>query len=105
MLIVPMDSSRVLLAVGPATPQVDRATGAPALDRNTNQPLYDVPLVMPTDDGQPLTMRVTVPQSGLADKVDMGSMVKASGLMLVTDVKNGKAWYMYRANALTVAKA
>jgi len=104
MLIVPMDSARALLAVGPAAPQVDRETGAHALDRNTKVPLYDVPLVMPTDDGQPLTMRVTVPETGLADGVVMGSLVKATGLTLVTDVKNGKAWYMYRAAALTVAK-
>ena len=104
MLIVPMDATRTLLAVGPATPQVDRVTGAPALDRNTNVPLFDVPLVMPTDDGQPLTMRVTVQETGLADSIGMGSLVKATGLMLVTDVKNGKAWYMYRASALTVVK-
>lgn len=103
MLIIPMDTSRKLLAVGPATPQVDRATGAPALDRTTNAPLYDVPLVMPTDDGQPLTMRVTVPVSGLPNEIEMGSMVKATGLTLVTDVKNGKAWYMYRAAALIAA--
>lgn len=101
MLIVPMDNSRTLLAVGPATPQTDRNTGAPATDRQTGAPLMDVPLVMPTDDGQPLTMRVTVPVTGMADKIDMGSMVKATGLTLVTDVKNGKAWYMYRAAALT----
>ena len=105
MLIVPLDSSRPLIAMGGAVPQVDRETGAQALDRNTKEPLYDVQLVMPTEDGQPLAMRVTVPQSGVADKVDLGSMVKATGLTLVTDVKNGKAWYVYRANALTVAKA
>src|SRR5579859_2620406 len=99
-----MDASRPLLAVGPATPQMDRATGAPALDRTTNVPLYDVPLVMPTDDGQPLTMRVTVPETGLADAIGMGSLVKATGLTLITDVKNGKGWYMYRASALTVTK-
>ncbi len=104
MLIVPLDPTRPLLAVGPAVPQVDRETGAQALDRNTKIPLYDVPLVMPTDDGQPLTMRVTGPENGLADQIAMGSLVKAAGLALVTDVKNGKAWYLYRANALTVAK-
>jgi hypothetical protein len=103
MLIVPMDNSRTLLAVGPATPQMDRTNaGQPAMDRATGAPLMDVPLVMPTDDGQPLTMRVTVPVTGLAQDVAMGSMVKATGLTLVTDVKNGKAWYMYRAAALTV---
>lgn len=101
MLIVPMDNSRTLLAVGPATPQTDRSTGAPATDRQTGAPLMDVPLVMPTDDGQPLTMRVTVPVTGMADGIAMGSMVKAGGLTLVTDVKNGKAWYMYRAATLT----
>lgn len=104
MLIIPMDSGRVLLAVGPATPQVDRTTGAPALDRNSGQPLFDVPVVMPTDDGQPLTMRVTVPVTGLVEEISMGSMVKATGLTLVTDVKNGKGWYVYKAAALTVVK-
>jgi hypothetical protein len=49
-------------------------------------------------------MRVTVPVTGLAQDVAMGSMVKATGLTLVTDVKNGKAWYMYRAAALTVVQ-
>ncbi|WP_034268277.1 hypothetical protein [Actinospica robiniae] len=105
MLIIPMDNSRTLLAVGPATPQMDRANvGQPAVDRATGAPLMDVPLVMPTDDGQPLTMRVTVPVTGMAEEVKMGSMVKATGLTLVTDVKNGKAWYMYRAAALSLVK-
>lgn len=104
MLIIPMDSSRTLLAVGQATPQVDRTTQAPATDRTTGAPLMDVPLVMPTDDGQPLTMRVTVPVTGLTDDLKMGSMVKATGLTLITDVKNGKGWYMYRAAALSVVK-
>lgn len=74
------------------------------MDRVTQVPLYDVPLVMPTDDGQPLTMRVTVPETGLAEEIAMGSLIKATGLTLVTDVKNGKAWYVYRASALTVAR-
>lgn len=104
MLIVPLDSARPLIAMGSAVPQVDRETGAQALDRNTKEPLYDVQVVMPTDDGQPLAMRLTVPQSGLAEQVDLGSMVKAAGLTLVTDVKNGKAWYVYRASALTVMR-
>jgi hypothetical protein len=49
-------------------------------------------------------MRVTNPQSGLAEQVELGSMVRATGLTLVTDVKNGKAWYVYRASALTVMR-
>jgi hypothetical protein len=104
MLIVPMDSSRPLIAMGGATPQVDRESGAQALDRTTKEPLYEVQIVMPTDDGQPLAMRVTVPQSGLAEQVSLGSMVKATGLTLITDVKNGKAWYVYKAAALTVTR-
>ena len=104
MLIVPLDSARPLIAMGSAAPQVDRETGAQALDRNTKEPLYDVQVVMPTDDGQPLAMRVTIPQSGLAEQVELGSMVRATGLTLVTDVKNGKAWYMYRASALTLMR-
>jgi len=62
------------------------------------------PLVMPVDGGNPLTMRVTVPQTGLTEAVDMGTKVKAIGLTLVTDVKNGKAWYVYKASALKIAK-
>jgi len=104
MLIAPLDSARDLLAIGPATPQVDRETGAHALDRETKDPLYDVPLVMPVDGGSPLSMRVTVPQTGLSEQVDMGTKVKATGLTLVTDVKNGKAWYVYKASALKVVK-
>ncbi len=104
MLIVPMDSARPLIAMGSAVPQVDRETGAQALDRNSKEPLYDVQVVMPTDDGQPLAMRVTIPQSGLAEQVELGSMVRATGLTLVTDVKNGKAWYVYKASALKVVK-
>ena len=103
-MIVPLDSARPLIAMGSAVPQVDRETGAQALDRNTEEPLYDVQVVMPTDEGQPLTMRVTIPQSGLAESVELGSMVRATGLKLVTDVKNGKAWYMYRASALTLMR-
>jgi hypothetical protein len=81
MLIVPLDSSRPLVAMGAAVPQVDRETGA-----------------------QALPMRVTVPETGLADAIGLGSMVKATGLTLITDVKNGKAWYVYKASALTAVK-
>ncbi|WP_194910247.1 hypothetical protein [Catenulispora rubra] len=104
MLIAPLDSTRDLLAIGPATPQVDRESGAHALERGTDVPLYDVSLVMPIDGGNPLTMRVTVPQPGLTEAVDMGTKVKAIGLTLVTDVKNGRAWYVYKASALKIVK-
>jgi hypothetical protein len=104
MLIVPMDAARPLVAMGPAVPQVDRETGAQALDRTSKEPLFDVQVVMPTDDGSPLAMRVTVPESGLAEQVGIGSLVKATGLTLITDVKNGKAWYVFKASALTVAR-
>lgn len=103
MLIAPL-ADRDLLAIGPPTPQVDRETGAHALERGTDIPVYDVPLVMPVDGGTPLTMRVTVPQTGLTEQIDMGTKVKAIGLTLVTDVKNGKAWYVYKASALKAVK-
>jgi hypothetical protein len=104
MLIAPLDSSRDLLAMGPAAPQFDRQTGAQVLERNTDEPMYEVQLVMPTDSGDPLSMRVGVPQSGLTEQLAMGTKVKAVGLTLVTDVKNGKAWYVYKASALKVVK-
>lgn len=106
MLIVPMDSTRTLVALGPANPRIkDQKTGEMDLDRVTGEQLLEVQLVMQMDEGAPLAMLVSVPQSGIVDEIQMGSMVKATGLRCITDVSaKGKHWAMYSANALTVKK-
>ena len=101
---IPMDSSRTLLAMGPAVPRVkDAQTGEMWTDRN-GVAMYEVQLVMQMDGGAPLPMNVAVPETGLsADPIDMGSKIKAVGLMARTGVgKNGREYVMFNASALTV---
>ena len=103
---IPMDSSRTLLAMGPAAPRIkDRQTGEIATDRD-GVAQYEVQLVMQMDGGAPLPMAVSVPETGLsADVIEMGSKVKAVGLTAMTGVsKFGKEYVMFRASALTVLK-
>jgi hypothetical protein len=100
---LPLDSSRTLLAMGPAAPRIkDAQTGEVWTDRSGST-MYEVQLVMPMDGGPALSMMVAVPETGLAAEMDMGSKVKAVGLMARTGVgKNGKEYVMFNASALTV---
>jgi hypothetical protein len=100
---IPMDSSRTLLALGPAAPRVkNRQTGEIATD-NDGVTLYEVQLVMQMDGGAPLPMAVSVPETGLSAALDMGARVKATGLLARTGVsKYGKEYVMFSASALTV---
>ena len=100
-----MDSSRTLLAMGPAAPRIkDRQTGEIATDRD-GVAQYEVQLVMQMDGGAPLPMAVSVPETGLTEAIEMGSKVKAAGLTAMTGVsKFGKEYVMFRASALTVVK-
>ena len=103
---IPMDSSRTLLAMGPAAPRIkDRQTGEIATDRD-GVSQYEVQLVMPMDGAQALPMAVSVPETGLSgDSIDIGTRVKATGLIAMTGVsKFGKEYVMFRASALTVVK-
>lgn len=102
---IPMDSSRTLLAMGPAAPRIkDRQTGEIATDRD-GVAQYEVQLVMQMDGGAPLPMAVSVPETGLTEAIEMGSKVKAAGLTAMTGVsKFGKEYVMFRASALTVVK-
>lgn len=102
-----MDSSRTLLAMGPAVPRIkDRQTGEVATDRD-GVTQFEVQLVMPMDGAQALPMTVSVPETGLsADVIGIGTPVKATGLIASTGVsKYGKEYVMFRASALTVVKA
>jgi hypothetical protein len=92
--------------MGPATPRIkDRQTGEIATDRD-GVAQYEVQLVMQMDGGAPLPMAVSVPETGLAEAIEMGSKVKAAGLIAMTGVsKFGKEYVMFRASALTVVKA
>lgn len=100
---LPLDSSRLLLAMGQPTPRIkDRQTGE--IDTNRDGvALYEVQAVMQVDGGNPLPMNISVPETGLVDAIDMGTKVKATGLMARTGVsKFGKEYVMFSASALTV---
>lgn len=103
-MYLPLDTSRLILAMGPATPRIkNKQTGE--LDANREGvTLYEVQAVMQMDGGAPLPMNISVPETGLADAIDVGSKIKATGLMANTGVtKFGKPYVMFSASALTVA--
>jgi hypothetical protein len=98
-----MDVSRVILAMAPAVPRIkDKQTGE--IDTNREGvALYEVQAVMPMDNGPALPMNISVPETGLVEAVDMGSKLRATGLIARTGVsKYGKEYVMFSATALTV---
>lgn len=99
---IPMDSTRTLLAMGPAAPRIkNRQTGE--IDTRDGVALYEVQAVMQMDGGAPLPMNIAVPETGLTEPIDMGTKVKAAGLIARTGVsKYGKEYVMFSATALTV---
>lgn len=106
MLVLPIDGGRTLLVLAVPVPQFkDKANGVAATDRVTGAPLVEVPLALTVEGGQPQVLRVSVPQPGVPKDLAVGQMVKASGLMFVTGEKNGRAWQIFRASALTAVKA
>lgn len=100
---IPMDTSRLILAMAPAMPRIkDKATGE--IDTNRDGvALYEVQAVMPMDNGPALPMNISVPETGLTEAVDMGTKLRATGLLARTGVtKYGKEYVMFSASALTV---
>ncbi|MBS2966724.1 hypothetical protein KGA66_27050 [Actinocrinis puniceicyclus] len=101
---LPLDPTRLILAMAPAAPRIkDKQTGE--IDTNRDGvALYEVQAVMQMDGGAPLPMNISVPETGLADTIDIGSKLKATGLIARTGVsKFGKEYVMFSAAALTVA--
>ncbi|MEO3781639.1 hypothetical protein ABGB16_33705 [Micromonospora sp. B11E3] len=107
MLVLPIDGSQTLLVLAVPVPQFkDKANGVAATDRVTGAPLVEVPLALTVEGGQqPQLLRVSVPQPAVPKDLAVGQMVKASGLTFVTGEKNGRAWQIFRASALTAVKA
>jgi hypothetical protein len=105
MLVLPIDGSCVLLVLAVPAPQFkDKANGVIATDRVTGAPLVEVPLALTVDGGQSQVLRVSVPQPGVSKELFVGQAVRASGLTFVTGEKNGRAWQIFRASALTAVK-
>lgn len=105
MLVLPIDGSQTLLVLAVPAPQFkDKANGVAATDRVTGAPLMEVPLALTVEGGQPQVLRVSVPQPAVPKDLAVGQMVKASGLTFVTGEKNGRAWQIFRASALTAVK-
>ncbi len=106
MLVLPLDNSRSLLVLNAPAPQFkDKANGIAATDRDTGAPLMEVAVALSVDGGTPQVLRVSVPQPGVPKDLSMGQLVKATGLTLISGEKNGRAWNLFRANALTSVKA
>lgn len=105
MLVLPIDGSQTLLVLAVPAPQFkDKANGVAATDRVTGAPLVEVLLALTVEGGQPQVLRVSVPQPSVPKELAVGQMVKASGLTFVTGEKNGRAWQIFRASALTAVK-
>ncbi|MDG4802938.1 hypothetical protein [Micromonospora sp. WMMD980] len=105
MLVLPIDGSQTLLVLAVPAPQFkDKANGVAATDRVTGAPLVEVPLALTVEGGQPQVLRVSVPLPAVPKDLAVGQMVKASGLTFVTGEKNGRAWQIFRASALTAVK-
>lgn len=105
MLVLPIDSSRPLLVLGPAVDQFkDRVNGVIATDRQTGAPLVEVSVALTGDGAAPQVLRVSVPKPGVPASLAMGHLVKATGLTFITGDKAGRSWHMFRATALTPAK-
>ncbi|MDM4721031.1 hypothetical protein QTQ03_16035 [Micromonospora sp. WMMA1363] len=106
MLVLPIDGSQTLLVLAVPAPQFkDKANGVAATDRVTGAPLVEVPLALTVEGGTPQVLRVSVPQPSVPKDLAVGQMVQASGLTFVTGEKNGRAWQIFRASALTAVKA
>lgn len=106
MLVLPIDASRPVLVLAPPVPQFkDRERKEPATDRETGAALVEVAVSLSPDTGGPQVLRVSVPQPGVPKDLAMGQLVKATGLTLIAGEKNGRAWQMFRASALTVTRA
>ncbi|MBS2966415.1 hypothetical protein KGA66_25460 [Actinocrinis puniceicyclus] len=105
MLILPIDPSRPLLLLSAPSPQFkDRANGVVATDRDTGAPLMEASVTLPTENGTPQVLRVSIPTPGVPDGLAMGATVKATGLTFLTGEKNGRTWQIFRATAITPAK-
>jgi hypothetical protein len=105
MLVLPIDGRGALLVLAPPAPQFkDKTNGIAATDRTTGAPLVEVPMALTVEGGQPQVLRVSVPQPNVPKDLAVGQMVRASGLMFVSGEKNGRAWQIFRASALTAVK-
>jgi hypothetical protein len=60
---------------------------------------------MTVEGGQPQVLRVSVPQPAIPKDLAVGQMVRAAGLTFIAGEKNGRAWQIFRAEALTGVKA
>jgi hypothetical protein len=67
--------------------------------------LVEVPVALTVEGGQPQVLRISVPQPSVPKDLVVGQMVRASGLMFISGEKNGRAWQIFRASALTAVKS
>jgi hypothetical protein len=100
MLVLPIESRPLLVLMPPVAQFKGRDKKEPATDRDTGAPLMEVTVAL-TDASGPQVLRVSVPQPGVPKDLTTGSMVKATGLTLISGEKNGRAWQIFRAASVT----
>lgn len=103
MLVLPIESRPLLVLMPPAAQFKDKDKQEPAVDRETGAPLVEVSVAL-TDASGPQVLRISVPQPGMPKDITTGHLVKATGLTLIAGEKNGRAWQIFRASALTAVK-
>ncbi|HEX5144953.1 MAG TPA: hypothetical protein VFW21_13895 [Mycobacterium sp.] len=104
MLVLPIESRTLLVLMAPVAQFKDKDKQEPATDRGTGAPLVEVSVAL-TDGGGPQVLRVSVPQPGVPKDLGVGSLVSPTGLTLIAGEKNGRAWQIFRASALTAVKS
>lgn len=105
MLVLPIESRPLLVLAQPVQQFKDKEKQEPSTDRDTGAALVEVSVSLTSDTGVPQVLRVSVPQPGVPKDLAMGHLVKPTGLTLIAGEKNGRAWQMFRARALTPMKA
>lgn len=105
MLVLPIETRPLLVLAQPVPLFKDKEKQEAATDRDTGAALVEVSVSLTSDTGTPQVLRVSVPAPGVPKDLAMGHLVKATGLTLIAGEKNGRAWQMFRASALTPMKA
>jgi hypothetical protein len=102
MIALPLDPTLTLVALSEPRPQIkNQQTGEIALDRDTNEKMYQMDVALTVAGGRPMTFQLQFPESGLNADVAVYSPMHAVGLTFISGEKNGRTWQMYRAAGVT----
>jgi hypothetical protein len=103
---VRVDPAALLLVLAEPRPEfANREAGEVRTHFETGAPMASVDVALTQPGLKPETVTVSVPQPSVPDGLALGMPVRATALTLRTGTgKNGKAYAMFSADALTVVK-